>query len=139
MDTKNLYLEKLLGEIVEKYQKRYDNREEKIVKAEDKSVQRLNSLLKARLIGEERLITGEYRPENYYCMFLGSEPEAANNPNSKPILTASQAIQIINAYIQEEDKLVIREHPHMLNGSKNYTGQEKDSFDLKRGVILWEY
>ena len=55
-----------------------------------------------------KIIIDESRPTNYFCMFLGSEPEAANNPNSKPILTSVQALLIINAYIDDDSTLILR-------------------------------
>lgn len=132
-EVKDLYLGKLLNEIVEGYHNRHSKT--KTLENKDKqSVEtKINLITRSNLLDRGKILADNYRPTNYFCMFLGSEPEAANNPNSKPILTSNQALQIINAYIDDESTLVLREHPHMLNGSKKYTWQEEDSYGLARG------
>ena len=39
---------------------------------------------------------------------MGSEPEAANNPNSVPVLTAIQGLSLLSAYLKDNDLLVLR-------------------------------
>ena len=51
------------------------------------------------------------RPENYFVFFLGSEPEAACNPNGYPFLTSKQAIEYLLDQLPPDAVLVLREHP----------------------------
>ena len=132
-DAKSVYLEKLLREMVQKYKERRNDVRYLSTEEQKGTEEKIRTIIKGNHLERHRIITDGYRPSSYFCMFLGSEPEAANNPNSKPILTSLQALRIINAYIADEDHLVLREHPHMLNGSKKYTWQDKDSYDLSRG------
>ena len=131
-EVKDLYLSKLLNEIVEKYEKRNTLTMKSLTQDRQIMEAKTNTVIKNNLMERRKIIIDESRPTNYFCMFLGSEPEAANNPNSKPILTSVQALLIVNAYIDDDSTLVLREHPHMLNGSKKYTWQEKDSYELAR-------
>ena len=132
-EAKSVYLEKLLKEMVQKYKERRNDVRCLSTEEQKGTEEKIRTIIKGNHLERHRIITDGYRPSSYFCMFLGSEPEAANNPNSKPILTSLQALRIINAYIADEDHLVLREHPHMLNGSKKYTWQDKDSYDLSRG------
>ena len=54
---------------------------------------------------------------------MGSELEAANNPNSVPVLTAIQGLSLLSAYLKDDD-LLSREHPHMLDGSKQFAWEK---------------
>ena len=87
---------------------------------------------------KNKYLTEKIRPNGkYFCVFMGSEPEASNNPNSVPVLTAIQALSLLSAYLKENDLLVLREHPHMLNGTKQFAWEKKDSFDHSRSSMFF--
>ena len=76
------------------------------------------------------------RPENYFVFFLGSEPEAACNPNGYPFLTSKQAIEYLLDQLPPDAVLVLREHPVMLSGEKSFAWRDESSFKRVRGDSL---
>ena len=124
------YLEKLFEETKTIEDAKADNKnpfEEKEGEPEyiKDARKKLQSKISLMGLNENNYLLNKERPkQGYYCVFLGSEPEATNNPNSVPILTAIQALALIHANLREEDILILREHPHMLNGTRNLRGAE---------------
>ena len=69
------------------------------------------------------LIENSTKREIFLCIY-GIRAEAANNPNSVPVLTAIQGLSLLSAYLKDNDMLVLREHPHMLDGSKQFAWEK---------------
>ena len=69
---------------------------------------------------QNKLLANGSRPDNYFVLFLGSEPEAACNPNGYPFLTSMQAIDYLLTKLPDDAVLVLREHPVMLGGEKEF-------------------
>ena len=61
------------------------------------------------------------RPENYFVFFLGSEPEAACNPNGYPFLTSKQAIEYLLTSCHQTPSSSYK-HPVMLSGERVLLG-----------------
>ena len=82
---------------------------------------------------QNKLLVNGSRPDNYFVLFLGSEPEAACNPNGYPFLTSMQAIDYLLTKLPDDAVLVLREHPVMLGGEKSFAWQNESSYRRVRG------